>query len=80
MAVNVTDVPAQMVLALAAITIVGVRFGFTTIGMLLLVAVAEVTHVALDVSTQVITSPLLIVEDINVDEFVPAFTPFIFHW
>jgi len=76
--VNVTLVPAQIVVALAAIEMVGVRLGFTTMVMLLLVAVVVVKQVALLVRMQVIISPLFKLGDVNV-ELVPEFTPFICH-
>lgn len=78
-AVNVTLVPAQILLALATMLIDGVRLGFTTIVILLLVPVDEDKQVALLVSTQVITSLLFSVDDVNVDEFDPTFPPLIFH-
>lgn len=58
-AVNVTDVPAHIVLpGLAEILTAGTNTGFTVMVMPVLVAVAVVTHAALLVSTQVITLPL----------------------
>ena len=55
--VNVTDVPAQIVVAEALMVTDGVTFGFTTIVMLLDVAVVGETQAAVDVITQVTTSP-----------------------
>jgi len=79
-AVNVTLVPAHMVVADATIEIVGLRLGFTTMVKLLLVAVGEVVQAILDVSRQVTTSLLFKVVEVNVVELVPAFVPLIFHW
>jgi hypothetical protein len=45
----------------------------------LLVAVGVVAQDALLVITTVTTSPLAIVDVVNVELLVPAFTPFIFH-
>lgn len=42
-------------------------------------AVAAVTHVALEVSTQVTACPFVIEDVVNVALFVPAFTPATFH-
>lgn len=78
-AVNVTLVPAQIVVVDAAIEMDGVRMGFTTIVMLLLVAMADVTHVAELVRIQVTTSLLLSVVEVNVELFAPMFVPLIFH-
>ena len=55
------------------------KFGFTVMVMLLDVAGFPVAQVALDVSTQVTTSLLFNVVDVNVVALVPTFTPFIFH-
>ena len=78
-AINVTLVPAQILLALATMLIDGVRLGFTSMVIVLLVPVGEDKQVALLVSTQVITSLLISVDDVNVDEFDPTFPPLIFH-
>ena len=79
-AVNVTLVPAQIVEeGLAAMLTLTGKFGFTVIVMLLDVAGFPVAQVALDVSTQVTTSLLFNVVDVNVVELVPTFTPFTFH-
>jgi hypothetical protein len=57
-AVNVTDVPAHIVLpGLADILTAGTNTGFTVIVMPVPVAVAVVTQAALLVSTQVTISP-----------------------
>jgi len=56
--VNVTDVPAQMVDAVAAILTAGVTTGFTVIVTGFEVAVGEVGQATVDVITAVITAPL----------------------
>ena len=79
-AVNVTDVPAQIVVALAEIETLAVKTGFTTIVTPFDVAGEPVKHgVAFDVITQVTTSLFANVAEVNVAEFVPAFVPLIFH-
>ena len=57
-AVNVTDVPAHIVVAVAATDTDGVTRAVTVIVVLALVAVAGDGQVALLVITTVITSPL----------------------
>ena len=57
--VKVTDVPAQMVVALAEMETAGVTTGFTIIVTEFEVAVVGEAQVAVDVITQVITSPLI---------------------
>ena len=79
-AVNVTLLPAQMVVAgLAAILTLTGKLGFTDIVMVLDVPGLPVAQVALDVSTQVTASVLFSVADEYVVELVPTFTPFTFH-
>ncbi len=56
--VNVTEVPAHIVVADAAILTDGVCSGFTVMVTLLLVAVDGVAQVALLVNTALTTSPL----------------------
>ena len=80
MAVNITEVPAQIVPELAVIETDGTRLGLTAMVMLLLVAVVVVRQVALLVTVQVTTSLLFKVVDVNVVELVPVFIPLIFHW
>ena len=77
-AVNVTLVPAQTGLAEAAIETLTGRFGLTVMLIAFDVAGLPVGHVASEVSTQVITSPLAGAYE-YVGLFVPAFTPFTFH-
>ena len=79
-AVNVTDVPAQIVVAVAPILTLTGKLGLTVIVMLLLVAVVGAAQVALDIRTTVTTSPLARVAEVKVLLFIPAFTPFTFHW
>ena len=57
-AVNVTVVPAQMVVAEAAMLTEGVTCAATVMVMLFEVAVVEVAQPALPVITQLTTSPL----------------------
>ena len=78
-AVNVTFVPAQMVVADALILTLAVKLGFTVMVTALLVAGLPVAHVAFDVITTVTTSLLDNVLVVNVALFVPAFVPFTFH-
>jgi hypothetical protein len=78
-AVNVTDVPAQIVVTDAAIPTLGTSIGFTVIVTVLDVAVTGETHVALEVTITVTASLLFKVVEVNVEEFIPAFTPFSCH-
>ena len=59
---------------------VGITLAFTTMEMLLDVTIAVDKQLALLVSTQVTTSALVKVEEANIELFVPALIPFIFHW
>ena len=81
MAVKVTFVPEQIVVdGLAEIVTLTGKFGLTVIVMPADVAGLPVTHVALEVSTTVIISPVINVVDEKVDAVAPAtFTPFNFH-
>lgn len=80
-AVNVTDVPAQIAPAgLAAMETEGVTVGFTVIVIPEEVAVADVGQATLLVITTVTTFPFVSVEDVNVDEVAPpTFDPLICH-
>ena len=79
-AVNVTLVPAQIVVALAEILTLAVNVGLTVMLMLFDVAGEPVKHgVALLVKTTVTASLLFNVVVVNVALLVPAFTPFTFH-
>jgi hypothetical protein len=63
-AVKVTDVPAQIVVAVAAICTESVPVAFTVIVIALDVAVAGVTQAPVGVMTQVTTLPLAKVVDV----------------
>ena len=63
-AVNVTDVPEQIVVAVAAILTLTGRFGLTVIVILPDVAGLPVAHVAFDVNTQLTISPFDKVESV----------------
>ena len=78
-AVNVTLVPAQILLAEDAILTAGVTLAFTIMVMLLLVADGVDKQLALLVSTQVNTSLLFNVDTVKIGLFVPTFVPFTFH-
>ena len=74
-----TEVPEQIVVALATIETEGVTAAPTDIVIELDVAVAGDAHASLDVKITVTTSPLFIVVEVNVAEFVPTFPPFTCH-
>ena len=75
-----TFVPTQIGLELLAIIVIlGVRIGLTVMVIPADVAGFPVAHVAFDVKTQVIISPLTKVEFEYVVEFIPTFVPFNFH-
>ena len=79
-AVKVTLVPAQIVLPGFAVTDTeGTTTGFTTIVMLLEVAVVGLAQRALLVNTQVTICPLVSVVVVKVVLLVPTFPPFTFH-
>ena len=78
-AVNVTFVPAQMFVALAAMTTDGVTGAFTVMVIVLDVAVGWVTQVSVEVITTVTASLLLSVAFWYVALFVPTLAPFNFH-
>ena len=81
-AVNVTLVPAQIVLSAsldAMLTLAG-KIGFTVVVILFEVAGEPVKHgVAFEVITTLTTSPLFNVVVVNVVLFVPTFEPFTRH-
>ena len=81
-AVNVTEAPEAdgLVPAVCAMLMVGTIDAFTLIVILLLVAKALVAHDELDVITHDTTEPAVNVVVVNAALFVPAFTPFTFHW
>lgn len=78
-AVKVTDVPGQMVVADAKTETVGVTVSFTVMMITLLVAVAGKGHVAFDVTITVTLSPFTRDEELNVVPPEPTFTPFTCH-
>ena len=79
MAVKVTLVPAQIVLALAAMLTEGVSIGLTTITMALLVTVETEVQVTLDVNMHLTTSPFDKVVELKEELLVPTFTLFTCH-
>ncbi len=76
---NVTDVPAQIVVAEAAICTESVTDEVTVIVIPVDVAGLPVTPDRLEVMTQVTIWPLVRVDEVKVTP-VPAFTPLTFHW
>ena len=78
-AVNVTDVPAQIVVCVAETDTVGVTIGLTVTLTLLLVAVGVVGHGALDVSIHHIESVLTMFLVPYVAELIPTLAPFFTH-
>ena len=76
---NVTEVPVHILLADAAILTEGVTCGVTFIVMRLLIALGVVKQVALLVSIQPITSPLLSVAEVKIALFVPMLLPLRVH-
>ena len=79
-AVNVTDVPEQIVVADADILILTGRFGLTVIVIVLEVAGLPVAQVALEVITQTTVFPFANELLVYVALLVPTFDPFNFHW
>ena len=80
MAVNVTIVPGQTdPVGLEAMETLTARIGLTIIVKLFEVAGLPVAHVALEVSTQVITSPFTNAAFEYVVELLPTLLPFSFH-
>ena len=78
-AVNVTLVPSQMVVALdATLTLTG-KLAFTVIVMPFEVAGLPVAHNSLEVSIQVTICPWVRPLVVNVGLLVPWVTPFTFH-
>lgn len=77
---NVTAVPAQIVVAEAATVTEGVNDEATVMVMLLLDAVDDVTQLAEEVSVHVITIPFVNVVEVYVLLFVPTAEPFRYHW
>jgi hypothetical protein len=80
-AVKVTEVPEQIVVLVLLVILTDVATeAFTVMVILLLFAVAEVTHPMEEVSVQVTASPLFKVADEKVALFVPTGEPFTNHW
>ena len=80
-AVNVTLVPAQIVLpGLAAMLTEGATTAVTVMAIAFDVAFAGVAHAADEVMTTVTTSPFANVEFWYWLLFVPTLLPFNFHW
>ena len=78
-AVNVTGVPAQLVVLGVVMLIAGVSIEATFIVIKLDAAVAGEGQTALEVIITVTTSPLVNVEEFSVGEFVPTLIPFTCH-
>jgi hypothetical protein len=78
-AVNVTDVPEQIVVLDAEIETDGFKLLTTLIVRLLDVAVELLEQFAFEVSTQVITSPETRPVAMYVDKLSPTLVPFFFH-
>ncbi len=79
-AVKVTLVPVQIVVADAAMVTDGATEEVTVIVMALLVAVGVEAQAELLVITTVTTSLLFNVVEVKVALLVPALVPFTFHW
>ena len=79
-AVKITLVPAQIVVAVAAILTDGITDAVTVIVIALDVTVAGLAHEIDDVISTVTTSPFTKVELWNVELLVPTLLPFSFHW
>jgi hypothetical protein len=77
-AVNVTLLPEQIDVDDALIEMEGVT-ELVVMVTTLLVAVAVVVQLAFEVMPTLTWSPLASVLEVNVGEFVPAFTPFTCH-
>ena len=78
-AVKVTEVPVHIEVALAEILTAGTAEGFTVMVIPFEVAVVGLTQAKLLVKIQVTICPLVSVELVNVELFVPAFTPLTCH-
>ena len=79
---NVSELPAQpgLLPVVSAMETAGVTLAVRFIVMELEVAVAVVTHVALEVMTQVTACPFVMAVLVKVGLSVPAFVPLTFHW
>ena len=79
-AVKVTELPGQIVVALAPILTLAGKLGFTVVAMLLLVTGPPIAQVAVDVITTVITWPFIRAAVEYVDPVCPAIlSPFNCH-
>jgi hypothetical protein len=80
-AVNVTDVPAQIVLSasLDEILTLTAKFGFTVVVMVLEVAGFPIVHVSFEVRMTFTWSPFASEVVVYVALFVPTSTLFFFH-
>ena len=78
-ALNVTEVPGQIVVALGATVTDGVTRAFTVIVITLLVAVAGAGQVTLGVITTDTAFVFTSVEEVNVGLFVPTGEPLTYH-
>lgn len=78
-AVKVTAVPAQILVLLDVMAIVGVTAVLTFIVKLFDVAVVGVAQAEDEVSTQLTTAPLVNEDEVNVALLVPLLTVFTFH-
>ena len=78
-AVKVTEVPEQMVVAVVETLTDGVTEELTVIAMVFDVAVVVLTQLELLVSTQLTICPFVNAGVVNVELLVPAFVPFTNH-
>jgi len=79
-ALKVTETPTQIAVELAEMLTDGVTDGVTAIAIELDIAGEPVAQFKLDVMITVTTSPFASEVVVNVEEFVPAFTPLTCHW
>ena len=79
-AVNVTLVPGQIVVADADTETAGTGAGVTVMAIGVLVALTGEAQGAFEVITTVTLSPLLNVADEKVELLLPTLTPFTLHW
>jgi len=78
--VKVIEPPAQIVVVLAEIVTDGVTGELTVIVIPPEVAVNGIAQARLLVITHVTICPFVIVDEVNVELFVPIFVPFTCHW
>ena len=79
-AVKVTFEPAHIVVAVALIFTLTGSSGFTVMVMAFDVAGEPLAHVSDEVSTHVTMLLFASADVVKVELFVPALTPFTFHW